>query len=740
MSGIEHILKTLNSKQKEAVESKNQRTLILAGAGSGKTKVLTSRVAYLINLGVEPTSILSVTFTNKAAGEMKTRIVNTLQEVDPTIEVNARDLSVGTFHSLCARWIRTHALTLGLSQDFTIIDQDEQKSFVKEILDEKLKYGREAPNPKEKTKIINALTKQTLSLIGYYKDEGIRPEDMKFSGEDYQRLGFDFKHVYTTYEEEREKRNLLDFGDLLLYMVELLRSNAPIRRYYNDLFRHILVDEFQDTNKVQAELIDLLHDKKEGYLFVVGDDDQSIYEWRGANIENILGFDKTYKGVKTVRLEQNYRSTNNILKCANGLIERNKKRKGKNLWSEKPEGDKVIVNAFDNAYDEADRVAREIKKGLSLGLSPVDYAILYRSNHMSRIIEQKLNEHQIAYTIIGGIGFWSRLEIKDIMSYLTLCVNTDNDMAFDRVINTPTRSMGKKKLEQIKAKAAIMGSSRFEALKSLVEDGTFKKSTQVGKNALNFIELIEKVSNEDSPLEDKLSLLLDGTNIVEFYKDKDEEKGQEREFNLIELVNAAKHFKNEFPEVERDEVAFISYAILQSTADKENEDESVPMMTIHAAKGLEFKRVYAIGWEDGMFPSSRAIEEGKIEEERRLAYVAITRAEDKLTISYANVDRFSGSGGAMASRFIFEMPKEQVEMKSLQKRSKQSNYFSNNRATNDWNKERIISGYKVGAKYTSDKFGEGIILAVMNSGEMLEIKVKFGGMIGIKAFLVERKK
>ena len=740
MTGIEIILDSLNDKQKEAVKSENKRTLILAGAGSGKTKVLTSRVAYLISLGVAPTSILSVTFTNKAAGEMKARIVKTLKEINPEEEVYERDLSVGTFHSISSRWLRRYSAESGLSKDFTIIDQDEQKSFLKEIIVDKLGYGREATTPKEKTKIINQILKTSLSMIGSLKDEGIRPDDgYKFTGEDYQRFGFDFKNVYKKYEEEREKSNLLDFGDLILYMVELLKSNTPIRNMFKEEYRHILVDEFQDTNKVQADLIDLLHDEKDGYLFVVGDDDQSIYEWRGANIENILNFDQNYKDVKTVRLEQNYRSTNNILKCANGLIERNKKRKGKNLWSDKDEGELVHVNIFDNAYEEADRVAKEIKKGISMGISPIDYAILYRSNHMSRIIEGKLSENQIAYTIIGGTGFWSRMEVKDLMSYLTLCVNKNNNMAFDRVVNTPARSIGKKKQDQIKERANLEGISRFEALESLLIDGTFKETTQIGRSARKFVKLINKVSNSDLfKLEDKMSILLDGSGLVEYYKDKDEEKGDERESNLVELLNASKHFKNETPEIERDEIAFISYAILQSTADKETEGESVPMMTIHAAKGLEFKRVYAIGWEDGMFPSDNAIKEGKIEEERRLAYVAITRAEEKLTISYANADRFSGASGAPASRFIHELPPEQVKMSKITRNNGGGNYYKP-RATNNWNKERVVSGYKIGSNYESKQYGTGIILGVVSIDDKFEIKVKFGGMIGIKRFLLEKK-
>lgn len=749
MNTIDKLIETLNPKQKEAVKSQNKNTLILAGAGSGKTKVLTSRVAYLISLGVEPTSILSVTFTNKAAGEMKSRIVGMLNELEENFEFHERDLSVGTFHSICSRLLRRHYQAAGLNKDFTIIDSEEQKSFLKEIIEERACIGAEIKDAKEKRKAINAALQTSLKMIGDYKDKGIRPENLTFTRDDLMFFGFDLKKVYEIYEEEKTRLHLLDFGDLILGVVELFKANPSIRRHYQDEYRHILVDEFQDTNEIQSELINLLHDDKEGYLFVVGDDDQSIYEWRGAKIENILNFDKKYPNVKTVRLEQNYRSTNNILKCANGLISRNKNRKGKDLWSDKEDGSLVRVGLFNTPYEEAQKVAEEIKKGIAQGVSPSDFAILYRSNYISRIIEGKLSENQIAYTIIGGLGFWSRMEVKDLMSYLTLCVNSDNNMAFDRVVNTPSRKIGKKKLEQIKERALFLGVSRFEALKNILQNK--EMGGQAGKAAQDFVNLIEKVkkgqlnelSNEEYgyseySLEDKLTLLLDGSGLIEYYQEKDEEKAEEREQNLNELLNAAKFFKNENPLEERDEVAFISYAVLQSTADKEAKAESVQLMTVHAAKGLEFRNVFLMAWEDGIFPSENAIREGKIEEERRLAYVAITRAEKNLMISSAG-ERFPGSP-VTPSRFIAELPRELIKESRAQRPSGHSNFYK--RAApqeSNWNKFRAVNGYKIGSKYQHPRFGEGIILSATDAGDTIELKVKFEGLIGLKVFMVEKK-
>lgn len=739
MNSLEQKLKMLNPEQRKAVKSENQRTLILAGAGSGKTQVLTSRVLYLLSLGVEPTSILSVTFTNKAAKEMKKRIIDTISSMDLEEPVMEKDLTVGTFHGVCNRLLRRHASEAGLRRDFNVLDQDEQKALLKEVIVDKMGIGEDIHDKNEKKKVINAILQYMQKFIGDSKDSGLRPKDLDRKDLDriLEHYDFDAIKIYENYEDEKDRLGLLDFGDLILCTVELLRQNNSLRNFYRNEFRHILVDEFQDTNTIQSELIDLLHDKKEGFLFVVGDDDQSIYEWRGAKIDNILNFDKKYSDVLTVRLEQNYRSTNNILKCANKLISKNKKRKGKNLWSEKSDGRLININYSANAYEEAEKVAIEIKNGIKKGVNPSDYAILYRSNYISRIIESKLNEQQISYTIIGGVGFWSRLEIKDLMSYLTLVVNRDNNMAFDRIVNTPSRGLGKKKIEAIKAKAATHQISRFEALKLLLKEKEIKGAA--GKSAQEFVNLIERCDADTISLVEKLSMLLDSSNLVGYYQEKSEDVAAEREQNLNELINAAKSFNNENFLTESDETAFISYAVLQSSNDKESDKDTVQLMTVHASKGLEFPKVFLMAWEDGIFPSEAAIREMKLEEERRLAYVAITRAEDELTISSAG-ERFPGNL-VPPSRFIGELPSEYVKVfRTERKNSAQNNFYGKKDfKQNNWNKARFVAGYKIGTEFSHSKYGTGIIQNVLDHGDEIEITVRFGGMIGNKRFLVEKK-
>lgn len=764
MSGIDKILEKLNKEQFKAVKSERQRNLILAGAGSGKTQVLTSRIAYLISIGVEPTSILSVTFTNKAAKDMKKRILNILSSLDMDEDASLidKDLTVGTFHSFGNKFLRRHASEAGLERDFTVIDQDQHKALIKEIITEKLNLFSYISDKKEKSKEEANAIQLTMKYIGDCKDNGLRPlrkrkqladnttesyylkrydqtdkEAVAFTADEENFFGFNVAHVYKVYEDEKDKMKSLDFGDLILSTVELLFKNNSLRNHYKNEFHHILVDEFQDTNTIQSKLIELLHNKNDGYLFVVGDDDQSIYEWRGANIENILNFDKQYKDTLIIRLEQNYRSTNNILKCANKVISKNKKRKGKNLWSEKPDGDLIKVHQSLNAYEEAEKIALEIKRGLRTGKTPKDYAILYRSNYLSRVIESKLNEHQISYTIIGGLGFWSRAEIKDLMSYLTLGVNVDNNLAFDRIVNLPSRGLGNKKIEAIKSEAIESNVSRFQALKNLLERKEIKG--QAAKNSQKFVDMIEASSDETLSLSDKLSFLLENSELIQFYNEKDAEKASEREANLVELINAAEHFNNENYLEESDEIAFISYAVLQSANDKDTEEETVPLMTIHASKGLEFKNVFLMGMEDGVFPSDASIRENKLEEERRLAYVAITRAEENLSISCTS-SRYPGSINMM-SRFIGEMPSELLIITKDEASGNKINNFYNKQKpnTSNWNKSRIISGYKIGANFEHARYGKGVITKVVDHGEEFEIAVKFGGMLGTKRFLVEKK-
>lgn len=736
MSNINSITNNLNEKQIEAALSEHKRTLVLAGAGTGKTKVLISRIAYLISIGVDAKSILAVTFTNKAAKEMKTRAIDLINSMVDVEDFYESSLSIGTFHGICNRLLRRHSDLAGLEKDFSVMDGDEQKKLLKEVISDNLESLRihyNLSDKKEKTKAINSSTNLAYSLIGSLKDEGIRPKDIKDKEEYFRTYNFDIIEVYNKYEEVKDKMHVLDFGDLILTVVELLEANKSLRDHYKLLYRHILVDEFQDTNTIQSKLIDILYDEKESYLFVVGDDDQSIYEWRGAKIENILNFSKINKGTLTVKLEQNYRSTNNILKSANSLIKNNKSRLGKNLWSNKEDGEKIKILSGRNAYDEADKIILNIKRKVLEGYNLNDIAILYRSNYLSRILESSLNTSQLPYTIIGGTGFWSRMEIKDLMSYLSLTINNNNNLAFDRIVNLPNRKIGAKKIEQIKKYADDNGLSRFESLKELIKTKELKG--EAGENAKLFSELITSLSDEGIDLGDKLAALLEGSKLIEHYQEKDsEEKGDERELNLNELVNAAKLFKNQNPDEETDQIAFLDYAILQSSNDKKSDGNSLQMMTIHAAKGLEFPIVFLMGWEEGVFPSNKAIEEGNIEEERRLAYVAITRAEKDLYISHAE-ERYKDQQSGR-SIFLSELPNELVTKDSTNK-PKDEHFYKKNQDS-DWNKDRSEKGYKIGSVYTHSQYGKGIILSVIkNNSNTLEVSVNFKGLVGVKSFFFE---
>lgn len=746
---MEKFLSRLNKEQKIAVKSQEKSTLVLAGAGSGKTSVLTSRIAYLVSLGVEPRSILAMTFTNKASKEMKSRILSMVENLELEEPIYPNDFTIGTFHGFCHKLLRIHNTEAGVSNDFTVLDSDDSRKLIKEVIID-MGYCDEIEDKKERTKEITKITKSAEKLIGYYKDEAMKPDDVIFTREDFNYYGFEGLEIYKAYENEKYALKALDYGDLLLYVVDMFKTNKRLLGMYRDIYRHILVDEFQDTNTVQSLLVDMLYNPKESYLFVVGDDDQSIYEWRGANITNILNFSNKYEGTKIIRLEQNYRSTNNILNCANGLIKHNKNRMGKELWSAKEEGSLIEVNEFFNAYDEADKIAKEIKSKVKQGVPANDFAVLYRTNRLSRIIESKLNEQQLPYTIIGGTGFWSRMEIKDLMGYLTLSVNPSNNMAFDKVVNLPSRKIGAKKLEQIGKYSKENKISRFEALKVLVDSKQIKGEAAI--RAKEFINLIEETNNKELDLVEKVKTLVEKTGLIDHYLEKDgEEKGEERVENLNELITAAMTFKPENPDLDiPEEFAFIDYAILQTNSDKETDGLSVQLMTIHAAKGLEFKNVYLIGWEDGTFPSENAIRENRLEEERRLAYVAITRAEENLKISFVN-ERFPRTP-ITKSRFVFELPKNIIKetKQSMNDKfnggfnkfggynnfGKKSNYYNENKTDKF---KPIPAGYKSGQIYRHDKFGKGIILTSINDGDRIKITVNFSGMIGMKTLYIERK-
>ena len=729
---MKDLLDGLNNEQKQAVSSKSQYMLVLAGAGTGKTQVLTKRIAYIMDLGVEPNSILSVTFTNKAAHEMKKRIKSL---VNP--DVNIDDIWIGTFHSICNRILREEPTASGLGRSFQIIDSDDQRSLVKQVIEEEKLF--ESFSAKDRSNKIKEAVKESINYINQKKDEIKRPKDCTFSDKDFSYYGFNILTVYKHYETKRQELEVLDFGDLMLYTVEMfLRSKETLKKY-QDKFKHLLVDEFQDTNYIQYEWLKLLNKIKGNYLFVVGDDDQSIYGWRGANIKNILNFDQEFTNVETIRLEQNYRSTTTILDCANEVISNNKKRKGKNLWSAKEKGDPIEVYQANNPYSEAEYIARSIIRNINNGSNPSEHSILYRTNAVSRTIESKLNEFKIPYRIIGGVGFWSRMEIKDVMSYVAIILNNNNNIALERTINIPTRGIGKKTLEKIKAYSKANKINVLESLRQMLDSKEMNPATKAGKNLTEYLDLIDKGRNLINSPRALVEHIIYKTNIIKYYMNESEEKGSEREFNLLELINTAEHFDNK-ENADNVTEAFVNYASLQTDNNKKQDEDAVQMMTIHTAKGLEFPKVFLAGVEEGIFPSGRNKEGNKLEEERRLAYVGITRAERNLTITCSD-SRFGSD--ASPSRFINELPENLIIKKIENDNNQRQNYSfldkgnSHNSISKSFNQKRNFENLKIGSPFSHKKYGKGIILSLKEENDRMIIKINFD-FYGIKNIMVTK--
>lgn len=724
-------LEGFNEQQEKAVLSQSKRILVFAGAGSGKTKILTTRISYLIEKGADPFSILSVTFTNKAAAEMKQRIVKIVGE-----KVNLDQMWCGTFHSICSRILRVHGHGVGVQKNYQVIDGDDQLTVIKGIInDEKL---FESYTDKEKMSLINEASKSAIKYIGDMKDSGKRPKEAEFTPEMYSKYGFNVKNIYSIYEETIHKQNLLDFGDLILYVVELFEKNEELLNSYKDRFRHILVDEFQDTNYIQYAFIKLL--SKDNYLFAVGDDDQAIYEWRGANVTNILEFDKDHDNVEVIKLEQNYRSTNNILNCANAVIANNKKRSGKNLWSAAGDGKKVKVNVFDYANKEADYIAKEIDIALANGVEPKEIAILYRANFLSRELENALNRNRIPYIIIGGVGFWARREIKDVMSYICLVQNTENNVAFERAVSVPNRGIGKKSIEKIKIYAKERQYSLIKAAYEMVKAKEFKGKTLEALNG--FVNGIIELRKEEQTPFNLISQIIEKNDLFSFYRETDKDgNGEERELNLKELIFIAEKFNNPTPEISELE-AFVNYAALQSSYDKENKDEAVQLMTVHTAKGLEFENVYLCGLNNGIFPSQKTMETIKgMEEERRLAYVAITRAKKELVIT-CPLALFGKTAGI--SQFLKEIPGELLKLEgdsSFYLKGETPKHEVKSGFSNDYFKpkgidhKKVSNNYKIGDTYLHNHYGEGKVKRIIPIHEGIILEVDFG-FIGIKKIIL----
>ncbi|MDO5410884.1 MAG: DNA helicase PcrA [Lachnospiraceae bacterium] len=642
---MSNIYERLNPQQQKAVYQTEGPLLILAGAGSGKTRTLTHRIAYLIDeKDVNPWNILAITFTNKAAGEMRER-VNSL------VEFGAESIWVSTFHSTCVRILRRHIEYLGYSSSFSIYDTDDQKTLLHQVM-KKLDVDQKM----YKDRVV-------MKYISSAKDNLVTPERFcKEAAGDFRRMRIG--EIYTEYQEQLKKNNALDFDDLIVKTVELLKDNPEVLEHYQNRFRYIMVDEYQDTNTAQFELIRLLADRYRN-LCVVGDDDQSIYKFRGANIHNILGFEEHFPDATVIRLEQNYRSTQNILNAANEVIKNNTGRKEKRLWTENEEGRKVKLKAYDTAMQEANQITDELIAARDRGFSYKDCAVLYRTNAQSRILEERMVNKGIPYQLVGGVNFYQRREIKDILAYLKTIDNGNDDISVARIINVPKRGIGATTIGRVQVFADEQGISFYEALRNAEHIPSLGKGRAVGK-LLNFVEQISvfRTMAENYPLHDLVDAVLEKTGYRRELEEEDTIEAQTRLENIQEFVNKAVDYENTAENVSLS--AFLEEVALVADIDRmDDEEEKVLLMTLHSAKGLEFDKVYLCGMEDGLFPSRMSIDSddpGDLEEERRLAYVGITRAKKELTLTYARQRMINGETRYLrASRFCSEIPADLLD-------------------------------------------------------------------------------
>ena len=636
-------LNNLNNAQKEAVLYLDGPLLIVAGAGSGKTKVLTSRIAHIINeKKAFPNQILSVTFTNKAAKEMQNRVSSILNS-------EAIGLSwLGTFHSICAKLLRKHAPAAGLTSNFTIIDTDDQVRLIKNIC------------KAENIDIKQLAPKFILSIIDRWKNKGFYPDEVVINKNDiFERT---IRPLYKIYQQKLLDLNACDFGDLILHVVKILEKNQDIRDIYSNNFKYILVDEYQDTNYIQSRWLNLLSEKHKN-LCCVGDDDQSIYSWRGAEIKNFLEFDQVYKNSKVIRLEENYRSSQNILSVASNLIANNQNRVGKTLKTTMEEGDLVKLNCFKNGKDEAIGVSDEIEKKLKKKYSFNNIAILVRAIFQTREFEERFLKIGLPYRILGGTKFYERAEIKDCVAYLRLIHQPKDDLAFDRIVNNPKRAIGESTIKLIHEFSKTNAVSLEIASKKLIEENLIKPKTKIGLSS--FLFLMDKWRNDINIKKINhvklLQLVLDESGYSSMLKNKKDLENENRLENIKELLSAMKDFDN----LE----SFLEHVALATSVDQDWDGEKVNMMTMHGSKGLEFDVVFLPGWEEGLFPHQKSIEEkgqNGLEEERRLAYVGITRAKKKALISFAMNRFYQGNWiDSMASRFIEELPEKFLEKNSF---------------------------------------------------------------------------
>lgn len=704
-------LSILNTEQKLAVTAPPGNLLVLAGAGSGKTRVLVHRVVWLIHSQEASSySILAVTFTNKAAGEMRGRLQSMVGR-------EGLGMWVGTFHGLAHKLLRLHWKEAGLPEHFQVIDSDEQLFIIRRIF-KTLNLNEDRFEPK---KIQNFINRK--------KDEGIRSDAFHAQHSVYDEV---MKQVYVEYEKFCRENGLIDFAELLLASFELLQSEQELLQHYRSRFAHILVDEFQDTNTIQYAWLSLLA-KEARSVTVVGDDDQSIYGWRGAKIENLRRFEREFKDTQIIRLEQNYRSTETILSAANALIANNDSRLGKTLWTQGEKGDLISLYAAFNEEDEALYVVRQVRFRLEQGISLKEISVLYRSNAQSRVLEEALVRAGIPYTIYGGLRFFERAEIKDALAYLRLIVNFKDNTAFERVVNMPPRGIGDKSLEKIKEIAETQDLPYWDAAKVVLSERWI--TGKIGNSLQSFLETIESLHQrrEQDSLSQLMDSILKGTGLLDYFKEQKGEKAQSRAENLEELLNATFDFEEEPPDEELPALtSFLSYASLEGgERQSEKTDNALQLMTLHSAKGLEFTVVFICGLEEGLFPHHFSSENKEtLEEERRLCYVGITRAMRHLYLCYAEKRRLFGRDEErMASRFLREIPEHLL--KETRRKVTLNGYAMSLFPKSTPKTMAMVSSAReegefcLGQRVIHPKFGEGTIVDQEGSGERARVHVKF---------------
>jgi DNA helicase-2/ATP-dependent DNA helicase PcrA len=700
---VSHLLDGLNDHQRQAVASPLGAALILAGAGSGKTRVLVHRVAWLIQVeGASPNSILAVTFTNKAAAEMRSRI-------ETLLGLPSGAMWLGTFHGLAHRLLRIHWREAGLPQSFQILDSEDQARVLRKVL-KALDLDETRWIPREILWFINA-----------QKDEGHRAKHIRDDGDPTRRQ---LIKIYQAYEEACQRAGAVDFAELLLRAFELWRDNPSLLQHYRTRFRHVLVDEFQDTNAIQYQWLMLLTGPQ-GLPFVVGDDDQSIYRWRGARVENLQQFRRDFPQAVLYKLEQNYRSTGTILKAANALIANNAGRLGKTLWTSGEDGERVKVYAAFNERDEADFVVNRIRDWVAHGGARREVAVLYRSNAQSRVFEEAFLNARMPYRVYGGLRFFERAEIKDALAYLRLIANRADDTSFERVVNLPVRGIGAKTMDTVRDFARSQATSLWNGAQSCLQ-GALPQRAALALQA--FMALIDKLAHEIQGLElhDQVDHVIQMSGLIEHFKKEKGERGEGRIENLLELVSAARGFSPESEaEAELSPLeSFLAHAVLESGEGQADPyDDCVQMMTLHSAKGLEFPVVFLAGMEDGLFPHQRSVADlAGLEEERRLCYVGATRAMRQLYITYAEQRRLYGVDTyGQPSRFISELPPELVE--EIRPRLQVSRpVFVRRSSSLD---EPPAANMRMGSRVRHSKFGDGVVLNFEGNGPHARVQVNF---------------